>query len=86
MQAGSDLSGGLGALGSWLNLNPCSVWSDTPKLFDFWVGDRDAAPSPIRLGVQAAKPAEPILDSMNHDGPTWLVSAALALAISEGLG
>src|SRR5207244_2313654 len=44
-----------------------SVRRDTPKLFDFLVGQRDAAGSPIVPAVKGADPAETILDSVNHD-------------------
>src|SRR6266513_2917115 len=51
----------------WLNFYHCSIRRDSPKLFDLFVGQRNATGRPVLQTVKRSNPAEPVLDSMNHD-------------------
>src|SRR5262249_24327382 len=44
-----------------------SVRRDPPKLFDLFVGERDATGGPIIQSVKRSDPTAPISNSMNHD-------------------
>jgi len=54
----------------WTNLDGRAVWCDPPKLFDFFVGKRDATRRPILPTMKRAHPAASILNSVDHDVET----------------
>src|SRR5882724_5964512 len=49
------------------DLHRCSVRRNSPKLFDLFVGQRDATGGPIFQTMERSNPAAPVLDSMNHN-------------------
>ena len=67
----------------WADLNSRAVWRNPPKLFDFFVGKRDATRRPILPTMKRAHPAASILNSVDHDvetsGDTALCGACVII-------
>lgn len=72
--------------GSWPDLDGRAVGYGRPNLFDFLVGDSDAADRPVDSAMRSAQPAETVRDAVNHDVAARIATDLFSASNIGGVG